>query len=372
MENRDEYQAGLFSNRIQKRYRELRKWARRSRITCFRIYDRDIPEIPVSLDLYEFLPDGVTTPQECARFLSGQAARISANDPLAEAEAASRRFLVLCLYERPYSKPEAEERRWLDAVARAACGVFRVPRERVILKRRAHQRGDSQYEKSAAGGDAAGLVQEQGQLFFVDLTTYIDTGLFFDHRPLRARLRDTCGGRSVLNLFCYTGGFSVYAAQGGAQYVESVDLSRTYLAWAERNMTLNGFSDRSRYVFTRSDVPAFLNRRLSSRGENRRFDVIVLDPPTFSNSKTTGAVLDIGRQWPQLVNGCLDLLNAGGTLYFSTNSRRLAFDGSLVRGRTRGGLAVELSDITAETVPPDFAGARAHRCWMFRAGNAGR
>ncbi len=366
MENKDEYQAGLFANRLRKRYRDLRKWARKNRITCFRLYDRDIPEIPLSLDIYEFLPDTVTDTTECARWMAARNAMIAANDPSAEKELKPLTRAVLCLYERPYEKDAGEETRWLDLMAETAAEILGITAGRIIRKERRHQKGTSQYEKSRGNSGCCGLVQEQGQIFSVDLSGYLDTGLFFDHRPLRARLRDEAAGKSVLNLFCYTGSFSVYAAQGNAAAVESVDLSNTYLARAQENMRLNGFSDIRKYVFTRADTVSFLSDRIKSA--DRFHDIIILDPPTFSNSKMTRTILDINRDWPALTRSCLNILNPGGKLYFSTNSARLQFDAELVPRVTDRGLAVQITDITEQTIPRDFEGTRCHRCWEFRTG----
>ena len=253
------YQAELFSNRLKRKYKELRKQMRKNRISCYRLYDRDIPEVPVSLDLYEFLPDGVDSVMEAARFMADQNERLSANDPAVEKEIKERTWAVLYLYERPYEKSEEEETLWLDAMAKAAADILGIDKSHIIKKSRGHKshKEDEQYQKNDSQIAIEGLVQEQGQLFRVDLTSYLDTGLFFDHRPLRATVRDTSSKKRVLNLFCYTGSFSVYAAQGNASYVESVDLSNTYLTWAKDNMKLNGFTDKKKYDFTRADCQVF-------------------------------------------------------------------------------------------------------------------
>ena len=148
MENKNEYQAQLFSNRLKKKYKELRKWARKNRISCYRLYDRDIPEIPVSLDLYEFLPSDVTTPLEVARFLSEQNANLSANNPQTEQDIKQRTYAILYLYERPYQKEDSEEELWLSLMAQAAAEVLGIPLQNIITKMRRHQKGKSQYEKN--------------------------------------------------------------------------------------------------------------------------------------------------------------------------------------------------------------------------------
>ncbi len=375
-QQKTEYQAELFSNRLKKKYKELRKWARKNRVSCYRLYDRDIPEVPVSLDLYEFLPTEVTSPMEAARFLADQNARLSANDPTVEQSIKERCYAVLYLYERPYEKDEAEEEEWLNAMAAAAAGVIGIAPSNIIKKARGHKshkdnEDENQYQKNADAQEVAGLIQEQGQIFRVDLTTYLDTGLFFDHRPLRASIRDLAGKKRVLNLFCYTGSFSVYAAQGNARSVESVDLSNTYLAWAKENMKQNGFNDKNRYTFTKADCMRFLQEKaVSAKGgklaPEELYDIIVLDPPTFSNSKATADVLDINRDWPQLVKDCLNILAPGGTLYFSTNSERLKFDLTKIPPKTAAGIAFDCQDITARTIPQDFEGKKPHKVWEFK------
>ena len=367
------YQAELFSNRLKRKYKELRKQMRKNRISCYRLYDRDIPEVPVSLDLYEFLPDGVDSVMEAARFMADQNERLSANDPAVEKEIKERTRAVLYLYERPYEKSEEEETLWLDAMAKAAADIRGIDKSHIIKKSRGHKshKEDEQYQKNDSQIAIEGLVQEQGQLFRVDLTSYLDTGLFFDHRPLRTTVRDTSSKKRVLNLFCYTGSFSVYAAQGNASYVESVDLSNTYLAWAKDNMKLNGFTDKRKYNFTRADCQVFLQEKaVAAKGgklaAEELYDLIILDPPTFSNSKATNDVLDINRDWPQLVKDCLNILAPGGTLYFSTNSERIKFDISKIPPKTAAGSEFTWKEITEQTISADFAGKKPHKAWEFK------
>lgn len=367
------YQAELFSNRLKRKYKELRKQMRKNRISCYRLYDRDIPEVPVSLDLYEFLPDGVDSVMEAARFMADQNERLSANDPAVEKEIKERTWAVLYLYERPYEKSEEEETLWLDAMAKAAADILGIDKSHIIKKSRGHKshKEDEQYQKNDSQIAIEGLVQEQGQLFRVDLTSYLDTGLFFDHRPLRATVRDTSSKKRVLNLFCYTGSFSVYAAQGNASYVESVDLSNTYLTWAKDNMKLNGFTDKKKYDFTRADCQVFLQEKaVAAKGgklaDEELYDLIILDPPTFSNSKATNDVLDINRDWPQLVKDCLNILAPGGTLYFSTNSERIKFDISKIPPKTAAGSEFTWKEITEQTISADFAGKKPHKAWEFK------
>ena len=372
IDNKTSYQAELFSNRLKRKYKELRKQMRKNRISCYRLYDRDIPEVPVSLDLYEFLPDGVDSVLEAARFMAAQNERLSANDPAVEKEIKERTWAVLYLYERPYEKSKEEETIWLEAMSKAAAGVIGIDINHIIKKSRGHKshKEDEQYQKNDSQIAIEGIVQEQGHLFRVDLTSYLDTGLFFDHRPLRATVRDTSSKKRILNLFCYTGSFSVYAAQGNAVFVESVDLSNTYLAWAKENMKLNGFTDKKKYVFTRADCQVFLQEKaVAAKGgklaAEELYDLIILDPPTFSNSKATNDVLDINRDWPQLVKDCLNILAPGGKLYFSTNSERIKFDISKIPPKTAAGSNFTCKEMTEETIPVDFAGKKPHKAWQF-------
>ena len=366
----NKYQSEIFGNRLAKKYRQLRKWARRGRITCYRLYDRDIPEVPLAVDLYEFVPHGVDDKKECARLLREEDARIAANDIEAAREKSSRQFALLYLYERPYEKDEDDERAWLGEMSGAVCRALSIPAGHVIQKLRKRQRGESQYEKTVSMRAVEDYVQECGQLFKVNLSDYLDTGLFLDHRPLRGLLRSSCAGKSVLNLFCYTGSLSVCAAEGKASMVESVDLSNTYLEWARHNLALNDFDpDDKRFKFTRADVTGFLNQKLYGHEDAMRqggHDIIILDPPTFSNSKSSRSTLDINRDWADLVNKCVALLNPGGTLYFSTNSHKLRFDVNRIPSLSVYGTRITVTDMTEKSLPEDFKGTRAHRLWKIQ------
>lgn len=367
IEQNNARQAELFKNRLGKNYRSLKKWARKNRISCYRLYDRDIPEVPLAVDLYTFLPPDIDTKEEAARFSAERSEAISSNTPQSLTfvkEDLERTYILIYLYERPYEKDDDEEQMWLSCMAQAAADAVEIARVNVILKvRRRQSDGEKreQYEKTASTAMFR-MTQEQGQLFYINLEDYLDTGLFFDHRPLRKTVRESCRGKTVLNLFCYTGSFSVYAAEGGARRITSVDMSNTYLDWARRNMELNGFENQDRYVFVRQDVTGFLNQmnaEVPNQEGTNRFDLIILDPPTFSNSKRTEHTLDINRDWSSLVTKCLSILNPGGVLYFSSNSRRLSFDESLLPEGT------EVKDITGLTVPEDYRNKKIHRCWKL-------
>lgn len=330
-------QAVLLANRLEKRYKHLRKWARRTGVSCWRLYDRDIPEIPLAVDIYEEAGSG-------------------------------NRYLHIALYERPYDKPEEAERAWMAAMKEAASDVLGIPAHRVYAKIRKRQRGeDAQYERVASSGGRI-TVMEGGSKFLVNLSDYLDTGIFLDHRSARLMVRAESAGKRVLNLFCYTGAFSVHAASGGAAAVTSVDLSKTYLSWAAENLALNGFDPAAdgRWACVHADVKAFLAQ---ARRADEKWDLIVCDPPTFSNSKRAADILDINRDWAELCRSCLALLSPGGTLYFSTNSRSLKFDADLIGGRyARGDVTVQ--DLSEASIPEDFRDRRIHRLWKFTVSGA--
>ncbi len=310
-------QAKMFAARLVKRERHLQRWARREGIECYRIYERDIPEVPLVVDRY------------------GACLHIGE-------------------YERPHERTPAEHADWLDLMAQAAAAALSVAGERVFVKRRLRQRGRRQHERQAQAG-AVFDVAEGGLRFAVNLSDYIDTGLFLDHRITRAMVRDAAAGKRFLNLFGYTGTFSVYAAAGGARRTTTVDLSATYLRWARDNMGRNGFADE-RHRFIRADAL----RWLEAQRRGPRYDLVVVDPPTFSNSKMADQDWDVQRGHVALLRGVLELCAPESVVYFSTNARRFRFDLAADLGD------VEIREITAQTVPPDFRNRRAHRCWTLR------
>lgn len=330
-DNKLQYQSELLSNRLQKRYKHLKKWAKRSNVTCYRLYDKDIPEIPLAIDLFnvDFCESDKTI-------------------------VAGTQFVQVALYNRPYEKSETDEEQWLCAMCNSISNAINIPRTSILTKVRKQQKGDSQYEK-INNQKLEFIVTENLHRFKVNLSDYIDTGLFFDHRPLRQKVEQTSFQKNVLNLFCYTGSFSVYAAAGKACSVTSVDLSNTYLAWAKQNMALNGFLENENYKFIASDVKTFLENQIQQK--KQQYDIIILDPPTFSNSKKTSGTLDINRDWSELVGLCTALLSTNGVLYFSTNSKKLKFDDSLL---PKNFIA---TDITSSTIPEDFRNEKIHRVW---------
>ena len=376
MDDKTRYQAEIFGHRLSKNYNQLKKWARKNGITCYRLYDRDIPEVPLAVDLYRLMPEELFTKFQAERLLNKERDAVSANGPnAAEVVKAGleKSYLHIYLYQRPYEKDEAEEEKWLSAMADCASETLQIERDHVIIKTRKKLSGNEsgrteQYEKINSGKHITGTIFEQGQLFNVNLTDYLDTGIFLDHRLLRKIVREKSAGKSVLNLFCYTGSFSVYAAEGKARRIESVDMSKTYLAWAQENLSLNDFNplDSHKYIFERQDVVSYLKQKkadVDNGKEKKRYDIIILDPPTFSNSKRTETTLDINRDWPELVSDCLTLLSEEGTLYFSTNSRRLSFEADLLPKDENGSSRYSAREITAKTISQDYRNQKIHRVW---------
>ncbi len=318
---KDLEQQTLLLNRLVKRDRHLKKLARREDSDCYRVYDRDIPEIPLSVDRY------------------GDVA-------------------VVYLYERPYEKPDQEESEWLALMQGAVAEALGLAPDSVLCKTRRRLGLEEQYDRTA-DAKVFRTVREHGLHFKVNVSDYLDTGLFMDHRSTRAMVRTMAQGRRVLNLFCYTGSFSVYALAGGASEVCGVDLSNTYLAWAAGNIALNGL-DLARYRGVRADVAKFLSE---AKVHGDRYGLIILDPPTFSNSKKMDDFMDINRHWPALVQSCLAILESDGDLLFSTNSRGLKFDPLLMESAT-------VLDISAASTPEDFR-HKPHQAWHIRKKVAG-
>lgn len=314
----------MLDNRLAKRFKHLSKWSRRTSTPCFRVYERDIPEYPLVVDWYD-------------------------GDVVAWLHPRTRDDTL----ELEESHAQACEEHILRGLA--------VERSRLFLKRRQRQRGLAQYERVDTRG-VVRVVREQGLSFEVNLSDYLDTGLFLDHRTTRSLVRARANGRRVLNLFAYTGAFTCHAVAGGAAQTRTVDLSKTYLGWAQRNMALNGFSGDA-HRFEQADCLQWLEQ--PTRGES--FDIIVLDPPTFSNSKRMVAdSFAVERDWPALIASAMRWLDPRGQIWFSTNARSFAPDPALVPP------GVVMRDITSFTLPEDFAGRTPHRAYLVaHAGSPG-
>jgi 23S rRNA (guanine2445-N2)-methyltransferase / 23S rRNA (guanine2069-N7)-methyltransferase len=308
--------ATMLANRLVKNRRRLKSWLKSSQTSCYRLYDADMPEYAVAIDVYEGVPH------------------------VAE-------------YAPPKTVDEnAAESRFQEVLA-AVRSVLEWPADQPIAaKRRQRQRGADQYSKMDHKGERLTVREGQARLL-VNLNDYLDTGLFLDHRPLRLMLADQAAGKHFLNLFCYTGAATVHAALGGAATSTSVDLSNTYLKWFEDNLALNGLSERQHRVM-RADCMTWLESC------DRKFDLVLLDPPSFSNSKSTEGTLDIVRDQVALVTAAMSVLSPDGTLYFSNNHRRFELAQELQQ-------RYSVEDITAKTIPEDFSRRRdIHRCWCFQ------
>lgn len=307
----------MFHNRLTKVYRHTGKQAKKAGITCYRIYDHDLPEFPFCIEIYE--------------------------DKIYIAE-----------YERRHSLSEDAHAQWITDSLQVINEVTGIASENIFCRLRKRRSGRADQYQKLDETKHEFIVHENGLQFIVNLNDYLDTGLFLDHRITRQMVRAASAGKCVLNLFAYTGSFSVYAAAGGAAEVATVDLSNTYLRRAERNMQLNGFTDTSKYSFVQADVMQYLPAL-----PEVYFDIIVMDPPTFSNSKRMNDFLDIQRDHAQMINHCMRALKPGGILYFSTNFTRFELD----RDKITASL---IKDITKATRPFDFEGKFFRHCFYMQ------
>ncbi len=375
-----EHQETEFGRCLTNRVRHLRRFPSRG-ITCYRLYDRDLPEVPLAIDVFE------------------------------------GRWLHIAEYERPDGRTPGQHRLWLDKMVAKAAEVTQIAPENVFVKRRARQRGKSQYEKLDESGRVV-RVREGGLTFLCNMTDYLDVGLFLDHRLTRDMVRREAKGRRFLNLFCYSGAFTCYAIDGGASSAVSVDLSPTYLDWAAANLEENEFASSGRNVdarFVKSDVVRFLraipiasaqnpdiarmieetaadfsekyrSRRapkefdkrkkyfktseVASRGATREpdrsfgikrsdFELCVCDPPTFSNSKSTDLDWDVQRRHVELLRLLSTRMVPGGIVYFSNNNQRFKLDEENLAD------LYNIREISNRTVPEEFRNKRIHRCWRM-------
>jgi 23S rRNA (cytosine1962-C5)-methyltransferase len=304
----------MFKNRLEKVYKHLSKQAKKAAIGCYRIYDHDLPEFPFIMEVYE--------------------------DKLYVSE-----------YQRKHQLSYDEHEQWLKESQKVMAEVLGIAEESIFIKlRKRKENRQDQYQKVDERKNEF-VVSEGGLQFIVNLSDYLDTGLFLDHRITRSMLKERSEGKKVLNLFSYTGSFSVYAASGGATEVVSVDLSKTYLAWAERNVQLN-FPAFAKHQIVHADVLQYL------KTVNDKFDIIIMDPPTFSNSKRMEGVLDIQRDHVEMINDCMRILNEDGVLYFSTNFTKFQIDVLNIKSS-------EIKDITKQTTPFDFAGKLKRQCFLI-------
>jgi len=319
--------AAMFGNRLRKNLASRQSWARREDVQCFRVYDADMPEYAFAIDLY-------------------------GND---------QRWACVQEYAAPSTVAREAARGRRDEVLAMLPEVLGLPEERIVLRERRRQRQGAQYEKV---GETAQfhVVREGGYRFLVNFTDYLDTGLFLDHRLTRRRVGELARGRTFLNLFAYTGTATVYAAGGGASTTTTVDMSRTYLDWAKRNLAVNDLAGPE-HGFVQADCLAWLEEQ--ARAPRRRYGLAFLDPPTLSRSKRMDQEFDVQRDHARLVRLVGALLEPDGILVFSNNFQRFRLDPALHEE-----FAIE--DISRETLPEDFArNPRIHVAYLLRTRHGG-
>ncbi len=306
----------MFENRLLKVYKHKSKLAKRQGITCYRVYDHDLPEFPFCIELYE---DKV----------------------------------YLAEYLRRHGMTDEEHEAWLEICVDCICKLLNVENENVYIKQRKRKANrHDQYEKTDSKQEYF-TVEENGFKFLINLTDYLDTGLFLDHRITRKMVQDECAQKRVLNLFAYTGSFSVYSAFGKAATVTTVDLSKTYLQWAEDNFAINLLKDANKYSFIHADVKQYLKIL-----QPNSFDLVIMDPPTFSNSKRMKDILSIQEDHVELIEDVLQALSPNGVLYFSTNYTKFILDVENIK-------ASSIKDITRATTPFDFEGKLKRWCYKI-------
>jgi 23S rRNA (cytosine1962-C5)-methyltransferase/23S rRNA (guanine2445-N2)-methyltransferase / 23S rRNA (guanine2069-N7)-methyltransferase len=298
-------------NKLSKNYKHRMKWAKRENIEAFRIYEKDIPEFPFIVDVYK---DHAV------------------------------------IFEKRDSEIDAEKFTHFEFIISAVKNVLNIPEEKVVIKSRFKQKGNLQYERLEERNEFMSVREHQAE-FLVNLHDYLDTGLFLDHRPMRQVIFKEAKDKKVLNLFSYTGSVSVMAALGGAKHVTSVDLSATYQEWARKNFEHNKISLKEHNFIVQSALE-YLEKAVA------KFDLIFLDPPTFSNSKKMDEDFEVEKDQMFLVENCLKLLNPGGVLYFSNNKRKFKLDPKVSE-------LAHVEDITPKTIPIDFRDQKIHHCFKI-------
>jgi 23S rRNA (guanine2445-N2)-methyltransferase / 23S rRNA (guanine2069-N7)-methyltransferase len=314
--------AEMFANRLRKNLKKITKWARREQIHCYRIYDADLPEYAVAVDIYH-----------------GEKIWVNVQE-----------------YEAPKSIDQAKANQRLAGVLAEIPKVLNINKDQVSLKIRRKQKHTDQYDKQA-DSRRFHIVEEGPCKFLVNFEDYLDTGLFLDHRPVRFMIQQQSKAKRFLNLFAYTGAATVHAAMGGAKLTTTVDMSKTYLDWAKQNLALNQI--KGEHEIIRADCMEWLAQE-AKRNQSRQYDLIFLDPPTFSNSKRMDSNFDIQTDHVKLITDVIELLAPGGVLYFSTNFRRFKLDTTALSDLT-------VEDISEETIPEDFKrNQRIHYCWRIQ------
>ncbi len=307
----------MFYNRLLKVYKHKSRQAKRLSVLCYRVYDHDLPEFPFAIELY--------------------------NDKIYVAE-----------YRRRHNMADEEHEVWLQQSFTIIAKVLNLPEENIFSRerKRLSHRESEQYEKQNNARQFF-TVAENGLKFLINLTDYLDTGLFLDHRVTREIVFKEAENKKVLNLFCYTGSFSIYAAAGKAKSVTSIDLSKTYLQWANDNFVINGFKDENRFNFIHDDVLQYVKTL-----QPNSFDLIIIDPPTFSNSKRMKDFFDVQKDHVQLINDALLTLSENGIIYFSTNYSKFILDEKRIK-------VSSIKNITKATTPFDFEGKLKRFCFKI-------
>lgn len=308
--------ASMFINRLKKNYKHLKKWAKKNNVSCYRVYDADIPQYAVAIDKYD-------------------------------------QWIHVQEYQAPKTVDKNRAFQRINDVIDVVADILETRQENVVLKTRKKQGGLAQYQKQDQK-EYKTTVEENGLKFIINIYDYIDTGLFLDHRATRQLIRKLANNRNFLNLFAYTGSVTVYAAAGGASSTTTVDMSNTYINWAKENLDINGYSSDS-HSFIRADCLEWLKQAVA---ENKKYQLIFIDPPTFSNSKKMSTSLDINRDHKELLHDCLRLLTDDGQIIFSTNARNFKLDKSLYD-------SCFVKEITALTTTEDFRRKPQHRCWCL-------
>ncbi len=298
-------------NRLEKNYKHRAKWAKREGFEAFRLYNKDIPEFPFIVDVYK---DNAI------------------------------------IYEKRDEEIDADKFDHFNFIISAVKNVLNIPEEKVVIKSRKRQVGDTQYTKLEERNELIPIKEYKAE-FLVNLHDYLDTGLFLDHRPLRQIITKSAEGKKVLNLFSYTGSISVAAAVGGASKVTSVDMSSTYQNWAKKNFEQNNIP-LAQHNFIVDSALEYLEKA------SQRFDIIVLDPPTFSNSKNMEEDFEVEKDQVFLIKHCLRLLDPNGVLYFSNNKRKFKIDPTVLE-------MANVQEITPRTIPEDYKDTKVHVCFKI-------
>lgn len=314
----------MFANRLVKKRKHLRKWIAREAINAYRVYDADIPEYAIAVDVYN------TDDSSC--------------------------HIVVSEYQAPATiDPEKAEQRLQESLE-VIRKEFNIAPDNLYLKVRKKQKGSAQYEKLKSKKRVHELT-EFGSRFLVNFSDYLDTGLFLDHRAIRRLIFQLSKNKRFLNLFAYTGSATVYAARGGAKNTTTVDMSNTYIETARANMALNSFT-QAEHEYIQADCLQWLERQANTK--KKRYDLIFLDPPAFSTSKRMTKSFDVQRDHATIIRQCMLILADTGILLFSNNNRSFRIDSGLMDD-------YEISEISSQTIPKDFEGnRRIHNSWQIK------